>query len=183
MLQPTEGQTERQHQPPPLQTPCPTADCAVLYQKVPIQSASSLKMLSHHKERGKVAALANDVWRLSLELQVRAPKDIRASLQQLAAAMNQLDTHTQQLQEVQPPHHPEQTSLSTVEGRKTKKLFTDRMCAHCGTQFTSQWRTGPIGPSTFACSLPLVPPLLANSFRCVVGVGCVTRVELGTQGR
>jgi hypothetical protein len=98
-----------------------------------------------------VAALANDVWRLSLELQVRAPKDIRASLQQLAAAMDQLDTHTQQLQEVQHPHHhPEHAALggTVVEGRKTKKLFTDRMCAHCGTQFTSQWRTGPIGPST-----------------------------------
>ncbi|ELR12163.1 GATA zinc finger domain containing protein [Acanthamoeba castellanii str. Neff] len=38
--------------------------------------------------------------------------------------------------------------------RRTKRMF-DRACQHCGTRFTSQWRTGPSGPSTLcnACGI------------------------------
>ena len=33
--------------------------------------------------------------------------------------------------------------------RRTKRLFQDRACQDCETRFTSQWRTGPAGPSTY----------------------------------
>jgi hypothetical protein len=33
---------------------------------------------------------------------------------------------------------------------RRKRLFDDRVCGRCGTAFTSQWRSGPAGPSTYA---------------------------------
>jgi hypothetical protein len=46
--------------------------------------------------------------------------------------------------------------------RRTKRMF-DRACQHCGTRFTSQWRTGPSGPSTYATAPP--PPQPCGSSR------------------
>lgn len=41
------------------------------------------------------------------------------------------------------------------KSRRTKRLFHDRACNHCHTHFTSQWRAGPMGPSSLcnACGL------------------------------
>jgi hypothetical protein len=33
--------------------------------------------------------------------------------------------------------------------RRTKRQFTTKRCHRCDTSFTSQWRTGPSGPSTY----------------------------------
>jgi hypothetical protein len=81
--------------------------------------------------------------------------------------------HQQQQQQQQPQHHLHlQQSLMTQpinrhiapcsdsppttaprpaspQRRRTKRMFTDRACHHCETRFTSQWRTGPSGPSTY----------------------------------
>ncbi|ELR12156.1 GATA zinc finger domain containing protein [Acanthamoeba castellanii str. Neff] len=44
---------------------------------------------------------------------------------------------------------------ASPQRRRTKRMFTDRACHHCETRFTSQWRTGPSGPSTLcnACGI------------------------------
>ncbi|ELR18611.1 uncharacterized protein ACA1_155680 [Acanthamoeba castellanii str. Neff] len=106
---------------------------------------------------GKVAGLATEVGRLSLVLQgtAHSQAEVRTSMQQqLYRSMSLLDVHTRQLQELLagPTNvvvDDDEDALSALEGRKTKKLFTDRMCADCCTQFTSQWRSGPLGPSTY----------------------------------
>jgi hypothetical protein len=38
--------------------------------------------------------------------------------------------------------------------RRLRREFDDKTCQHCQTHYTSQWRTGPAGPSTYP-----VPPL------------------------
>ena len=104
--------------------------------------------------------MANEIGRLSLMLQgSSANQAVHASVQQqLYRIMSLLDVHTRQLQELQEhllagPTTVEEDPLRT-EGRKTKKLFTDRVCADCCTQFTSQWRSGPLGPSTYSPPWP-----------------------------
>jgi hypothetical protein len=42
------------------------------------------------------------------------------------------------------------TATSVHSRSRAKRLFTNRSCDHCGTNFTSQWRMGPTGPSTYA---------------------------------
>lgn len=111
---------------------------------------------------GKVAGLATEIGRLSVVLQgtVHSQEEARTSMQQqLYRSMSLLDVHTRQLQELlagpSKVVDDDQDPLSALEGRKTKKLFTDRVCADCCTQFTSQWRSGPLGPSTLcnACGI------------------------------
>lgn len=41
------------------------------------------------------------------------------------------------------------SSSSRRKSRRTKRLFHDRACTHCHTHFTSQWRAGPMGPSSY----------------------------------
>jgi hypothetical protein len=102
--------------------------------------------------------LATEVGRLSLVLQgtAHSQAEVRTSTQQqLYRSMSLLDAHTRQLQELLagPTNvvvDDDEDALSALEGRKTKKLFTDRVCADCCTQFTSQWRSGPLGPSTYS---------------------------------
>jgi len=93
----------------------------------------------------------------------------RADLEQLDLQMGLLDVHTKQLMRMQSSiapmnqdsgganggSSPSQQSDQAAEVRKTKKLFSCRACADCGTQFTSQWRVGPYGPSTLcnACGI------------------------------
>merc|ERR1711941_869 len=46
-------------------------------------------------------------------------------------------------------------TLATGTRQRTKRIFTNRECHLCGTRFTSQWRTGPTGPSSLcnACGI------------------------------
>merc|ERR1711939_710198 len=55
-------------------------------------------------------------------------------------------------------------TLATGTRQRTKRIFTNRECHLCGTRFTSQWRTGPTGPSSHPSR-------------------CATRVALGMRGR
>lgn len=53
--------------------------------------------------------------------------------------------------------------------RRTKRLFHNHSCQHCSTKFTSQWRTGPSGPSSCVHLSPpsrvlLTAPSLLLSF-------------------
>jgi hypothetical protein len=49
---------------------------------------------------------------------------------------------------------PSQPPASTVRRRRrTKRVFDNRACQHCDTHFTSQWRTGPSGPSSYRSPL------------------------------
>jgi len=94
----------------------------------------------------------------------------RADLEQLDLQMGLLDVHTKQLMRMQSSiapmnqdsgganggSSPSQQSDQAAEVRKTKKLFSCRACADCGTQFTSQWRVGPYGPSTLVFLVALL---------------------------
>ncbi len=115
---------------------------------------ANTRALTCHHHQPQVAGLATEIGRLSLVLQGTMPSqdEARTSMQQqLYRSMSLLDVHTRQLQELLagPSNVDDQDALSALEGRKTKKLFTDRVCADCCTQFTSQWRSGPLGPSTY----------------------------------
>jgi hypothetical protein len=44
-------------------------------------------------------------------------------------------------------------TLATGTRQRTKRIFTNRECHLCGTRFTSQWRTGPTGPSSYPSRL------------------------------
>lgn len=48
-------------------------------------------------------------------------------------------------------------SLPAPSRRRTKRFYCDRACQRCDTRFTSQWRSGPGGPSTYAHLTPLSP--------------------------
>jgi hypothetical protein len=125
--------------------------------------ANTTALTCHHQPQ--VAGLATEIGRLSLVLQGTGniQEEARTSMQQqLYRSMSLLDVHTRQLQELLagPSNNvDDQDALSALEGRKTKRLFTDRVCADCCTQFTSQWRSGPLGPSTYS------PPRLTESLR------------------
>jgi hypothetical protein len=87
-----------------------------------------------------------------------------------------------------PPTYPPVVSMTTTSpimtttspsaaqatAGRTKKLFHNRTCKHCHTRCTSQWRTGPTGPSTyvFITSLPSLvkhyAPLLADLNRVMM---------------
>jgi hypothetical protein len=43
---------------------------------------------------------------------------------------------------------------ASPQRRRIKRMFADRACHHCETRFTSQWRTGPSGPSTYVYAPP-----------------------------
>lgn len=85
--------------------------------------------------------------------------------QQQSSHLQQPHLHLQQQQQSLPPpiNHFTAPCLdssaatairpASPQRRRTKRMFTDRACHHCETRFTSQWRTGPSGPSTYA------PPL------------------------
>jgi hypothetical protein len=46
--------------------------------------------------------------------------------------------------------HGRACSPGSVGGsRRTRRHFTTKRCRRCDTSFTSQWRTGPSGPSTY----------------------------------
>jgi hypothetical protein len=54
-----------------------------------------------------------------------------------------------------PPSSPPASASGSPQRRRTKRMFNNKACQHCDTQFTSQWRTGPSGPSTLcnACGI------------------------------
>ncbi len=114
---------------------------------------ANTRALTCHHHQPQVAGLATEIGRLSLVLQgtVHSQEEARTSMQQqLYRSMSLLDRQLQEL--LAGPSKvvdDDQDPLSALEGRKTKKLFTDRVCADCCTQFTSQWRSGPLGPSTY----------------------------------
>jgi hypothetical protein len=71
--------------------------------------------------------------------------------------------------------------------QRSKKVFEDRACQRCGTACTSQWRTGPLGPSTYVpLPYPIPSPDLARATRprrevstswLVVVMAVITRVR------
>jgi hypothetical protein len=47
-------------------------------------------------------------------------------------------------------HHHDHLGVMSVKAHKKRAKRTfNRACVHCGTQFTSQWRKGPAGASTY----------------------------------
>merc|ERR1711939_471969 len=56
---------------------------------------------------------------------------------------------------------------TSSQRRRTKREFNDRACRHCDTHFTSQWRTGPSGPSTLcnACGIRYARQIKHNQTR------------------
>ena len=38
--------------------------------------------------------------------------------------------------------------VTTGYQKRVKRVFVGRVCGRCGTAYTSQWRSGPHGPST-----------------------------------
>jgi hypothetical protein len=77
-------------------------------------------------------------------------------------------------------HAPSSATPTSPHRRRTKRVFSDRACSNCGTHFTSQWRTGPSGPSTYTPSHPHARPPPTHScsrshHTCQV-LGCCQRV-------
>ena len=46
-------------------------------------------------------------------------------------------------------------NLTSQHKKRAKRTF-NRACVHCGTQFTSQWRKGPAGASTYVAPLHFI---------------------------
>ncbi|ELR24418.1 GATA zinc finger domain containing protein [Acanthamoeba castellanii str. Neff] len=105
----------------------------------------------------EVATVANTLTRLHLKQQLRG---------RLGAEEMRLMTTSAHLLEIDLLRLQHDLSSSTTHhqpvpvsrpGRKKRvsRTFADKACQHCKSQHTSQWRTGPSGPSTLcnACGI------------------------------
>lgn len=64
------------------------------------------------------------------------------------------DRHWHHLPDIRDHHLG--VSVTSQHKKRAKRTF-NRACVHCGTQFTSQWRKGPAGASTYVAALHLLP--------------------------
>jgi hypothetical protein len=74
------------------------------------------------------------------------------------ASVASADRHWHHLPDIRDHHLG--VSVTSQHKKRAKRTF-NRACVHCGTQFTSQWRKGPAGASTYVAALHL----LRSTFR------------------
>lgn len=72
------------------------------------------------------------------------------------------DRHWHHLHDIRDHHLG--VNLTSQHKKRAKRTF-NRACVHCGTQFTSQWRKGPAGASTYVAPLHFISCPQPGAFR------------------
>ncbi len=108
-----------------------------------------------------MATVANTLTRLHLKQQLRGSlgaEEIR--LLTTSAHLLKIDLIRLQRDLFSSTAHHQPTTPSSRPGRKKRvsRTFADKACQHCKSQHTSQWRTGPSGPSTYVPPSPSIFP-------------------------
>ncbi len=114
-----------------------------------------------------MATIANTLTRLHLKQQLRGSLGAE-EMRLLTTSAHLLEIDLIRLQhDLSSTAHHQPTTPASRPGRKKRvsRTFADKACQHCKSQHTSQWRTGPSGPSTYVPPSPSTFHLTATDDR------------------